>query len=190
MPPDEEDVEDISPHVRIRIDPGKKKDWMEYAEKHHHGNLTDLIKHAVDNTIDDTWVLESDQRQTTEVDLEPIQQELSELKDDVSYIQKTVEQLERPSGGESERLDRDETLDLATQLHDMIPDVPRDEEPPPMDPDQLDEHERTGLPSELADELDLSGHQVRQALIELQSSLSNIKTRQKGDKRQWYEETP
>jgi hypothetical protein len=179
--------------IHIRIDERDKERWEQYAEEHediYDGSLTSLIKRAVRHEISDSWVLESEQEGSAEVDLDPIQDDLSELKEDVGRIQNTLDQLERSSSGEAKELSRDETLDLATQLHDMIPEVPRGEEPPPMDPDGVEDNESTGLPEELADELDLPEHHVRKALIELQSSLSNIKTRKEGDKRQWYEETP
>lgn len=177
--------------IHIRIDEEDKQRWETYADENddiYNGSLTTLIKRAVNHEISDTWVLETEEQ--SEVDFEPVQDDLTELKEDLEYVKETLDQLERSTGGNGEEFDREQALDLGSQIHDMLPYVSRDEEPPPMDPEEVSEYKRAGLPSELADELDVPEFHVRKALLELQKGLSNIKTRQKGDTRQWYVEGP
>ena len=62
MPPDSE--EDVSPHVRLRIDPEQKKKWLDFIEdSDSYTTLTDLIKTSVTNTIDNKWMLANEDRE-------------------------------------------------------------------------------------------------------------------------------
>lgn len=196
MPPDKEDVEDISPHVRIRIDPGKKKDWMEYAEKHHHGNLTDLIKHAVDNTIDDTWVLADKHHSETEIDTSELEEGVTEITDRLSLLERKLDDLALHSSEESEsEFNRDEQIKLANRCQDLLPRLQSEIQFPPLrqgfsvqlqevpddflqdGPSKSSENTLarirariTGRAEDLADALDKPSYQVRQALAFLEQT--------------------
>ena len=196
MPPGEEDVEDISPHVRIRIDPEKKKNWIEYAEKHHHGNLTDLIKHAVDNTVEDTWVLADKHHPEMGIDTSELEEGVSEVTDRLSVVEQKLDDLALHSSDESEsELSRDEVMKLAHRCHDLLPRLQSEIQFPSVQqgfsvqlrevPDDFLQSSQskgdgdtlarirsriTGRAEDLADALDEPSYQVRQALIFLEQT--------------------
>jgi len=121
MSSEDDELEDISPHIRIRIDP-RKKEWLEYADEHHHGNLTDLIKDAVDNTIDGNWVLEDKHQANTEIDTSGLEEGISEVNDRLSVVEKQLNDLSLQSNQESDiSASRDEILKLANKCHDLLP---------------------------------------------------------------------
>ena len=196
MPPDEEDLEDISPHIRIRIDPQKKKEWLEYAEKHHHGNLTGLIKHAVDNTIGDTWVLKDKHHSGTETDTSELEEGVTEITDRLSVVERKLDDLALHSSEESDsEFSRDELIKLANRCQDLLPrlqseiqfpslrqgfsvqlrEVPDDflQDGPSKSSKNTLARSRakiTGRAEDLADALDKPSHQVRQALAFLEQT--------------------
>lgn len=122
MSSEDDELEDISPHIRIRIDPRKKKEWLEYADEHHHGNLTDLIKNAVDNTTDGKWVLEDKHQTSTEIDTSGLEEGISEVNDRLSVVEKQINDLSLQSSEDSETsVSRNEILKLANRCHDLLP---------------------------------------------------------------------
>lgn len=196
MPSDSEDLEDISPHIRIRIAPQKKKQWIEYADEHHHGNLTDLIKDAVDNTISDNWILEEKSQAGADLDTSELEEEVSETNARLSVIEQKLDDLSLQSDEPSEsELTRDDIIKIANNCHDLLPRVQNDTQLPPLQQalsinidDIPEEHvqemqsgavpetvesiraQMTGRPDEIADALDESIPHVRQALIFLEQS--------------------
>jgi len=87
---------DISPHVRIRIDPERKREWLEYADENDL-SLTDLIKTAVDNTISDTWVLESEVERSdvgeVDVDLDGVDDGIDEVLERLTAIESQLDRV-------------------------------------------------------------------------------------------------
>lgn len=196
MASDDGELEDISPHIRIRIDPRKKKQWLEYADEHHHGNLTDLIKDAVDNTIDDTWVLEDKHQAGTDIDTSGLEEGIAEVNDRLSVVEKQINDLSLQSNDDSKAgFSRDELIKLANNCHDLLPRLQSEIQFPSLQQslsvslnDIPDEYEReakssnatnplasirakiTGRPEDLAEALNEPVHHVRQALIFLEQS--------------------
>lgn len=194
--PSDDDLEDVSPHVRIRIDPEKKKNWVEYAEKHHHGNLTDLIKHAVDNTIEETWVLADNHHPETEIDPSELEEGVTEITDRLSVVEQKLDDLALHSSDESEsELSRDEIMKLAHRCHDLLPRLQSEIQFPSLQqgfsvqlrevPEDFLQDDQsngstntlarirakiTGRAEDLADALDEPSYQVRQALIFLEQT--------------------
>lgn len=196
MSSEDDELEDISPHIRIRIDPRKKKEWLEYADEHHHGNLTDLIKDAVDNTIDDTWILEDKHRPDSELDTSELEGGISEVNDRLSVVEEKINDLSLQSNEDSETdFSRDELIKLANSCHDLLPRLQSEIQFPPLqrslsiDLDDIpSEYQQevednnvtnpagsirakmTGRPEDLSDALEEPVHHVRQALIFLEQS--------------------
>jgi len=52
--------------LNIRISESQKQTWKEYAAEEGYGTLTNLIKHSVESTLSDEWVLKSN----TEIDID------------------------------------------------------------------------------------------------------------------------
>lgn len=218
MPTDEEDLEDISPHIRIRIDPQNKKDWIEYAEEHHHGNLTDLIKHAVENTISDTWVLEDKHHSETEIDTSDLEEGMSEITGKLSVVERKLDDLSLQSGEEPEsNLSRDELMKLALRCQDLLPRLQSEIQFPPIQQgfsvqlqevpsdflqnDQSESSEQTlariraritGRAEDLADALDKPTYQVRQALafLEQTETGSPVESTIDDGERRWFIRDP
>ncbi|GAB7091432.1 hypothetical protein JCM18237_17030 [Halorubrum luteum] len=218
MPPDEEDLEDISPHIRIRIEPQKKKEWLKYAEKHHHGNLTGLIKHAVDNTIDDTWVLKDKHHSGAETDTSELEEGVTEVTDRLSVIEQKLDELALHSSEEPEsELNRDEVMKLAHRCHDLLPHLQSEIQFPSLqegfsvqlrevpddflEPGHSESGENTlarirakitGRAEDLADALDKPTHQVRQALIFLEQAETGslVESTIDDGERRWFVRDP
>jgi len=218
MSSEDDELEDISPHIRIRIDPRKKKEWLEYADEHHHGNLTDLIKDAVDNTIDDTWVLEEKHQASTEIDTSGLEEGISEVNDRLSVVEKQINDLSLQSNEDSEAgFSRDELVKLANNCHDLLPRLQSEIQFPPLQrslsidlndiPDEYEQEAKssnatsplgsirakiTGRPEDLADALDEPVHHMRQALIFLEQSDTGLLVESAIDEgeRRWFVRDP
>ena len=102
MPSEDEDFADISPHTCIRIAPRKKKEWLEYADENHHGNLTDLIKDAVDNTIENKWVLANKHQAESDIDTSELEDGVTEITDRLSVVEDKIKDLSLQSTGAAE----------------------------------------------------------------------------------------
>jgi hypothetical protein len=196
MASDDEGIENISPHIRIRIKPQKKKEWLEYAEEHHHGNLTDLLKDAVDNTISDNWVLEDKHSPETEIDTSELEEGVTEINDRLSVVERKLDDLTLQSSEDSEpNLGRDDLIKLANRCHDLLPRLQSEVQFPPLQqslsvqPEDLSskfeqdiQSERkedsihsirakmTGRAEDIANAFEKPTHHVRQALIFLEES--------------------
>lgn len=218
MADDDENLEDISPHIRIRIDPGKKKEWIEYAEKHHHGNLTDLIKYAVDNTIHDSWILEDKHHPETEFDTSELEEGVTEITERLSLVERKLDDLALHSSEETgSDLSRDEIMKLAHRCHDLLPRLQSEIQFPSLQqglsvqlrevPDdflrdvQSESTENTlarirakitGRAEDLADALDKPSYQVRQALVFLEQTETGslVESTIDNGERRWFVRDP
>lgn len=200
MSPDSDELDDISPHVRIRIKPEKKKQWLEYAEEHHQGNLTDLIKEAVDSTIDDVWVLKGDTEPEVDIDLGGLDGDVGEILQRIQAIETQLDDISlQDTGGtanEEERLNREELISLADRCHDQLPLVADGDQLIEISSmvagiEQADVSRLTGTASDIANAIDESEHRVRQALIFLEKQQNaNISSIIYDGIRRWYEVNP
>lgn len=202
MGPDpDQDIGDISPHVRIRIKPEKKQKWLQYADDQGL-SLTDLIKDAVDSTIDDEWVLASQsQDESTDVDINlgAFDDNFADVLDHLESIESQLDEvaLSGSTGtDEADSLDRQELISLANKCHEKLPRVP--------DGDALVEltsrmtgYEQeevpmlTGAAEDIAGAIDEPTPQVRKALIFLeQEQHANISSIIHKGIRRWYEVDP
>lgn len=215
---EDDELEDISPHIRIRIDPRKKKEWLEYADEHHHGNLTDLIKDAVSNTIDDTWVLEEKQQANTEINTSGLEEGISEVNDRLSVVEQQINDLSLQSNADSDtEFSRDELIKLANNCHDLLPRLQSEIQFPPLQrslsvdlndiPKEYEQEVKSnnvtnpvgsirakisGRPEDLADALEEPVHHVRQALIFLEQSDTGMLVESVVDEgeRRWFVRDP
>lgn len=218
MPSEDDELEEISPHIRIRIDPRKKKKWVEYADEHHHGNLTDLIKDAVENTIDDTWVLAEKHQIKTDFDTSDLEEGISEVNDRLSVIEQQINDLSLQSNETSATdFSRDEIIKLANNCHDLLPRLQSEIQFPPLQrslsidlndiPKEYEQEVKTnnatnplasirakitGRPEDLADALDEPVHHVRQSLIFLEQSETGSQVESTIDEgeRRWFVRDP
>ena len=121
MPPDSKP--DVSPHVRLRIEPEQKKKWLEFLDdSDEYTTLTDLIKTSVNNTINGKWVLVGDDRD------ESVPNELAESIEAIDSRLDVIEtQLDSAVLGEADpsdqQLSEQELMDLARLCHDNLPIV-------------------------------------------------------------------
>lgn len=200
--PSESDLEDISPHVRIRIDPSKKREWLIYAAENDL-SLTDLIKDAVDNTISDTWVLAGEVEtqetpDTVDVDTSGIEDGVQEIISRLEAFETQLDGVTLGEGGEAatDYLNRGELLELGNRCHNQLPIV--------ADGDQLIEltsqvvmpegsvvPNLTGTAHDIAVVLGENEQHVRQALIFLEREQhTNISSIVHDGIRRWYEVDP
>ncbi|EMA16144.1 hypothetical protein [Haloarcula amylolytica] len=184
-----------SPHIRIRIEPEHKREWLEYVEESRHSTMTDLIKTAVDNTIKGKWVLKDH-----EDDEQPVPDELTESLDTIHERLVAVEtQLDDATLGdaEPEEIDEQELLRIAHRCHDVLP-VVKDEEHllslTPLYNIKLEAHERpklTGTAQDISAHIDESSSTVRRALIYLErQQTANVESVIDDGTRRWYEVDP
>ena len=199
--PSEDDLEDISPHVRIRIDPARKRDWLVYADEHDL-SLTDLIKEAVDNTINDTWVLagdaEPDEPNTVDVDTSKLENDLDEVLSRLNAFETQLDGVTLQEGADTstEYLDRSELIFLANRCHDQLPkaadgDQLRELSSQVFIPEETEVPQLTGVAHDIALALEESEQHVRQALIFLEREQNaNISSIIHDGVRRWYEVDP
>ncbi|OAQ51723.1 hypothetical protein HTG_16835 [Natrinema mahii] len=190
------DLDDISPHVRIRVKPETKRKWLEYTDENDL-TLTDLITTSVNNTISDDWVLADEQDSTgsAEVDTSGLEAGVETLKDRLSAIETQLDDLS-VSDASNEDLDRMELVTLANNVHDKLPVVA--DETQLIEISQhvtgLDHQDRprvTGTAQDISAVLDEPEHQIRSALIylEQQENTSIASTIHDGTRR-WFERDP
>lgn len=204
MPPsdgdDSRDLDDVSPHVRIRINPAKKQRWLEYADEHDL-SLTDLIKDAVDNTISDTWVL-ANETNSESPDLSNLDLDLGELDEDVQEVLSRLDSLQtqldditlaETGATNAEPLPRQQLLVLANQCHDKLPQVTDGEHLIEISSmisgiENSEVPMLTGTAYDIAEAIDESEHHVRQALMFLENEQNaNVTSIIHEGVRRWYE---
>jgi hypothetical protein len=218
MGSDGDELEDISPHIRIRIDPRKKKEWLEYAQEHHYGNLTDLIKSAVDNTIDDKWVLEEKHQSDMDIDTSGLEEGIVDINDKLSIVEQKIDDLALQSGEETHtELSRDDLIKLANRCHDLLPRLQSEVQFPSLHqsfsidldnlPSDIDREIQskssadsiewvrakiTGRAEDIANALEESVHHVRHALIFLEQSETGSLVESVNDEgeRRWFVRDP
>lgn len=195
------DLDDISPHIRIRIDPEKKLKWLQYADENNL-SLTDLIKEAVDNTIDDEWVLESQRRSN----LPDIDLELSTLDTNFDEVVSRLESIETQlddvtlsgTGAEdaTEYLERQELISHSSRCLEKLPKVPDGESLIELTSqmagyDAEEVPTLTGTAPDVAKALGENEIHVRQALIFLEKEQhANVSSIVHDGIRRWYEVNP
>lgn len=205
MPPSsaaEDDLEDISPHIRIRIDPARKKRWLEYAHEYDL-SLTDLIKEAVDNTISDTWVLASEgeaeeQSPMVDVDTSELEDGMQEILSRLNAFEIQLDDvtLSDAASQSTDYLDRSELISLANRCHNQLPKAADGDQLIELTsqillPEESEIPKLTGTAHDIAVVLGESEQHVRQALIFLeQEQNANISSIIHKGIRRWYEVDP
>lgn len=197
MPPEE--AEDISPHIRIRINPEQKRDWLEYADNNNL-TLTDLVKDSVENTISDDWVLASEAESDFDfgdLDFGDLEEDMQEVK---SMLQAFETQLDDITVAESttdeELLERHELLPLSERVQDQLPEVSDGDALIELGKNVIELHEHqipwfTGRARDIAKAIDEPENHVRQALIWMESEqVSNVSSIIYDGERRWYEVNP
>lgn len=204
MPPStdeqERDLDDISPHVRIRINQRKKRDWLEYSDKHNL-SLTDLIKDSVEKTISDDWVRASNAEPDTP-DFDSL--DLGGLDDDMQDVKSTLEALETQlddltvaeSTTDEDLLGRNELMSLSDRVENELPEVADGDSLIRLGENVMEllEHQipwYTGRARDIAEAIDESEHHVRQALIWMEhEQVSNVSSIIHEGQRRWYKVNP
>lgn len=187
---------DDSTLLNIRIAPSQKRDWEEYASAEGYGTLTNLIKHSVESTISDEWVLQSET--DIEVDSDDLDIDLSGIESRLSVIEDQLDTIQSPPADEADEreLERHELIELANRAHKRLPKVPT---PEYLDvlveyPNIVDEDEKpmlTGTAADIADVLGEPVYHVRQSLIWLEREQhAGVDSRIDDGIRRWYELDP
>ena len=203
MPPStdeqERDLDDISPHVRIRINQRKKRDWLEYADEHNL-SLTDLIKDSVENTISDEWVVASEAEPDIdlgELDVGGIDEDIEEVKSMLEAFETQLDNLTVENTSGDELLERSELLPLAERVQDKLPEVSDGDSLIELGKNVMQLHEHqipwyTGRAIDIANAIDEPESHVRQALIWMESEqqVSNVASIIHDGERRWYEVNP
>lgn len=182
--------------LNIRISKAQKKKWKEYADEEGHGSLTNLIKHSVESTISDEWVLRSET--DINIDTDSLDLGLSELDNRLQAIEHQLDALQGPQQEDDKdrNLDRDELIQLANRCHDLLPQVPTEEHLQILTEhvvpfDSAEKPMLTGTAEDIANELDEPVFAVRQALIWLeQEQHAGVESMIDGGVRRWYELDP
>lgn len=192
----DDDLDDISPHVRIRVKPETKRKWLKYTDEHDL-TLTDLITTSVNNTISDDWVLADKQDSTgsVEVDTSGLEAGVETLKDRLSAIETQLDDLS-VGDASNEDLDRMELITLANNVHDKLPVVADDTQLIEISQhvtglDHQDRPQITGTAQDISAVLDEPEHQIRSALIYLeQQENTSIESTIHDGTRRWFERDP
>ncbi|ADD03826.1 uncharacterized protein Nmag_0234 [Natrialba magadii ATCC 43099] len=188
--------DDVSPHVHVKISKEKKIEWLNYAFEHYRGNLSTLVVEAVDNTINDEWVLAGeDTGEEVNVDFSGVDDDLDEIKGQMSALAEQVDALTlaqtEPEG--YEELDRDELLTLANRVRDVLPEVPNEwvlthilQETVA---DDVDHPETSGSAEDIAEYLGEHRHHVHDAAVLLEQE-PEVESVLDGSVRRWYVRNP
>jgi predicted DNA-binding protein len=113
-------TEDEAPYIRVRLPPEQKQRWREYAEEHHHETISGLVRDAVENTIDDEWVLQSESSRNIDMD----ELGLDELKGKIETVNSKIDELiVHGLGVEDDQLSQDELVELSAKCEDRLPEV-------------------------------------------------------------------
>lgn len=194
MPGDTGEDEDETKHIHIRIDSSKKQKWERYVEENGLGTLTQLIVQAVDNTISDKWVLDSNANLS--FNSEPLEEQISELTDQVLSMQSQLDEVQSPDVVDEERLTREELIPIANSAHDILAVARNDEDMRIIAENAhvIDEPRGrlTGTAEDIAEEIEESVFATRQALIWLERE-QNVPVSSFIDEngmRRWYELDP
>ncbi|MFU1780564.1 hypothetical protein ACM16X_04190 [Haloarcula japonica] len=163
--------EEEAPYVRVRRSPEQKRRWREYAEEHHHGTISGLVREAVENTISDEWMLRSE----SSVSIDRDDLGIDELREEMETVNSKIDDLiVHGLGAEDDELSHDELVELSAKCEDRLPKV-RDEghleailELARDHRDPLDV-EKYGTVGEVADYLGVDKHEAWQALEYLES---------------------
>lgn len=197
MPPEE--AEDVSPHVRIRVHPEQKREWLEYADNNNL-SLTDLIKDSVENTISDEWVLASEAEadlDLSEIDFGDLEEDMEEVKSTLEAFKEHLDTLTVDGRDSEEFLNRGELLSLAERVQTNLPVVNDGDMLIEMCENVLHVQEDqvpwfTGRAIDIARTIGEPEGHVRQTLIWLESDqqVSNVSSIIHEGERRWYEVDP
>ncbi|WP_152529757.1 hypothetical protein [Candidatus Halobonum tyrrellensis] len=190
---------DVSPHVHAKVGEETKKRWLEYAHEHHRGNLSSLIVEAVDQTISDHWVLESEAQSKTEnidVDLSGVDEELEDVQEQLIVLSRQIDGLTvaDATGGEKE-LEESELIRLANLIYDTLPSAPSEwafthlmkywSELEPKHRPKI-----SGNADDLADYHEESRYHIQDAAIYLENKDESVKSVIDSGIRRWYIHRP
>lgn len=188
----EDDDPEISKHVHITVKKDTKRAWLEYAEEHYHGVLSSLVKDAVNQYIDEKWVLANEEDNTeTEVDIEGV----SEIKSDLTAIREQIDSLSMNTPIEDDSLSESETITLANRVLDNLPSVPdRDsllELNAHLTVEDREVPKVTGAADDLAIYLDEEEEHVRRACLYLEhNEIETVESVIDDGVRRWYQINP
>lgn len=199
--PGDIDPDDVSPHVHVKIDAEKKIRWLQYAEENYHGNLSTLVVEAVDNTISDNWVLESEAESeidaaSIDVDLSGVDGDLDDIKSQLTALSEQMDNLTLSgSAPDDDELDERDLMRLANRVRDMLPEAPNewtllnvfDAH------STVEESERvrlTGTVSDLADYLEEPRYHVWDAAVFLENKDEHVKSVIDDGTRRWFVHNP
>ena len=195
MPPDSN--EEISPHIRLRIDRDVKREWLEHIEESAElETLTDLIKDSVNRSISGEWELVN-----ADTDTE-IPTDLTDTLNGIDSRLEVIEtQLDETALGDADPSDQDlseqELMELARRCHDNLPVVQSGGHLR-----ELTTHVDIQLPVDLQAKVsgtaqDISAyidepvHQVRKALIYLErQETASVESIIHEGTRRWFEKRP
>lgn len=195
MPPDSAD--EVSPHVRLRIEKELKREWLEFLdESNQYTTLTDLITTSVNNTINEKWVLVSDEEDAS------VPNDLNDSIESISSRLEVIEtQLDDATLGESDPADQElseqELLDLARVCHDNLPVVQNGDHlrdlttlyPVKLSVDM--KAKVTGTAQDISAHINKPVGQVRNALIYLErQETGNVESIVHEGTRRWFEKDP
>jgi hypothetical protein len=188
---DAEDEE--APYVRLRVSPEQKRRWREYAEEHHYGTISGLIREAVENTIDDEWILQSD----SSVSVDQGDLGIDEIKDNMETLNAKIDNLiTHGMGTEDDKLSHDDLVELSTKCEEQLP-VVRDEEHLrailefKSDYPRLTDREKYGTVDGIASYFDKDKTEVWQALQYLENvGSARVRSVVHMSARHWYIKDP
>lgn len=165
------DAEEEAPYVRVRISPDQKRRWREYAEEHHHGTISGLVREAVENTISDEWVLRSE----TSVSVDRDDLGINELIEEMEIVNSKIDELVvHGLGAEDDELSHDELVELSAKCEDALPKARGEEHFEAVlelarDYPNLIDVKTYGTVEEVSDYMRLDKHEAWQALEYLES---------------------
>lgn len=184
-----------SPHVRLRISPELKQQWLDYVDESHHSTLTDLIKESVNNSISGDWVLETDDGQDLPDDLAATLDSIDDrLNSMATQLDDTTVAGTDDGMGD---LDEGELMHLAHQCHELVPVVQDSRHLLDLTPVvdlQLEVEERarlTGTAQDISAFVDEPEPEVRKALIYLErQATTRVESFIDDGTRRWYDVDP
>lgn len=164
--------------INIAVDPSLKEDWKQAVEETgRYDSLTQLIRQSVENELIRIGFREGfdqdiprQESSEVDVDLSSIEDELSEMKEELRGVNHRIEQISLATDAQQDT----ELMELASDLHEELPRVESPEGSTEESP--ADSGAREGQPWRLAKSIGEEEYDVTRALALLEQQMSRVKS--------------
>lgn len=166
--------------INIALDPERKEEWKRALEEtSRYDTLSNLIRESVNHELvrigfkEGVEVEIPDEKSTkVDVDLSSIENEISEMKNELRSVTQRVEQISLATDAQQDT----ELMELASELHEELPRLESTEELSKESPNEIVAWE--GQSWRLAQDVGESDYDVTRALALLEQQMSRVKSKE------------